>query len=174
MRIASCENRTHEVKWRGHRDRLASDPESHERHDAPRAANEPCRGDRQHWRTDRAALPGRRDRRPSWVRSERHATHTHRQPTSGARGRSSSGRQIRALRARIEGAKASAKLALASFDGVVLGALRDAETSLNTYVHDLQREDSTRKARDEVERAVRDSERLQAAGRATALTVIDS
>jgi len=79
-----------------------------------------------------------------------------------------------ATRARIEGAKASAKLALANFDGVVLGALRDAETALNTYVHDLQREDSTRNARDEAERAVRDSERLQAAGRATALTVIDS
>ena len=35
-----------------------------------------------------------------------------------------------AARARIEGAKASAKLALANFDGVVLGALRDAETAL--------------------------------------------
>jgi outer membrane protein, multidrug efflux system len=79
-----------------------------------------------------------------------------------------------AARARIEGAKASTKLALANFDGVVLGALRDAETALNTYVHDLQREDSTRKARDEAERAVRDSERLRAAGRATALAVIDS
>jgi hypothetical protein len=46
----------------------------------------------------------------------------------------------------------------------VLGALRDVEIALNTYVHDLQREDSTRKARDEAERAVQDSERLQAAG----------
>ena len=79
-----------------------------------------------------------------------------------------------AARARIEGAKASAKLTLANFDGVVLGALRDAEVSLNTYVHDLQREDSTRKARDEAERAARDSERLQVAGRATALAVVDS
>jgi len=77
-------------------------------------------------------------------------------------------------RARIEGAKASAKLALANFDGVVLAALRDAEISLNTYVHDLQREDTTRKARDEAERAVRESERLQATGRATALAVIDA
>jgi NodT family efflux transporter outer membrane factor (OMF) lipoprotein len=79
-----------------------------------------------------------------------------------------------AARARIQGAKASAKLALANFDGVVLAALRDTETSLNTYVHDLQREDSTRKARDEAERAVRESERLQATGRATALAVIDA
>jgi len=65
-------------------------------------------------------------------------------------------------------------LALANFDGVVLAALRDAEISLNTYVHDLQREDTTRKARDEAERAVRESERLQATGRATALAVIDA
>lgn len=79
-----------------------------------------------------------------------------------------------AARARIQGAKASAKLALANFDGVVLAALRDAEISLNTYVHDLQREDSTRKARDEAERAVRDSERLQTKGRATALVVTDA
>jgi hypothetical protein len=57
---------------------------------------------------------------------------------------------------------------------VVLGALRDTETALNTYVHDLQREDSTRKARDEAERAVRDSQRLQAEGGATSLAVIDS
>jgi NodT family efflux transporter outer membrane factor (OMF) lipoprotein len=79
-----------------------------------------------------------------------------------------------AARARVQEAKASAKLALASFDGVVLGALRDAETALNVYVHDLQREDSTRRARDEAERAVRDSERLQGAGRATSLAVIDA
>jgi outer membrane protein, multidrug efflux system len=77
-------------------------------------------------------------------------------------------------RARVQEAKASTKLALANFDGVVLGALRDTETALNTYVHDLQREDSTRRARDEAERAVRDSERLQGLGRATSLDVIDS
>jgi outer membrane protein, multidrug efflux system len=79
-----------------------------------------------------------------------------------------------AARARIQEAKASAKVALANFDGVVLGALSDAESALNVYLHDLQREDSTRRARDEAERAVRDSERLQGAGRATALDVIDS
>ena len=79
-----------------------------------------------------------------------------------------------AARARIQEAKASTKLALAKFDGVVLGALRDTETALNIYVHDLEREDSTRKARDEAERAVKDSERLQGAGRATSLAVIDA
>jgi NodT family efflux transporter outer membrane factor (OMF) lipoprotein len=79
-----------------------------------------------------------------------------------------------AARARIQEAKASTRMALANFDGVVLGALRDTETALNVYVHDLQREDSTRRARDEAERAVQDSERLQGAGRATSLDVIDA
>jgi outer membrane protein, multidrug efflux system len=79
-----------------------------------------------------------------------------------------------AARARVQEARASTKLALANFDGVVLGALRDTETALNVYVHDLQREDSTRRARDEAERAVQDSERLQGAGRATSIDVIDS
>ena len=79
-----------------------------------------------------------------------------------------------AARARIQEANASAKLALANFDSVVLGALRDVEIALNTYVNDLQREDSTRRARDEVEQAVRDSERLQTAGRISALAVTDS
>jgi outer membrane protein, multidrug efflux system len=79
-----------------------------------------------------------------------------------------------AARARVQEAQASARFALANFDGVVLGALRDTETALNVYVHDLQREDSTRRARDEAERAVRDSERLQGAGRASSLAVIDA
>jgi outer membrane protein TolC len=65
-------------------------------------------------------------------------------------------------------------MALANFDGGVLGSLRDTETTLNVYVHDLRREDSTRRARDEAERAVRDSERLQGAGRATSLDVVDA
>lgn len=56
----------------------------------------------------------------------------------------------------------------------LLGALRNTEIALNVYVHDLQREESTRRARDEAERAVRDSERLQGAARATSLAVIDS
>ncbi len=79
-----------------------------------------------------------------------------------------------AARARIAGARAVARLALANFDGVVLAALRDTEISLNTYTHDLQREAATRQARDEAQRAVQDSERLEADGRATALAVIDA
>src|SRR5262249_12239213 len=51
-----------------------------------------------------------------------------------------------AARARIAAANASAKLALAHFDGTVLTALADTESALNTYVHDLQREDSAEAA----------------------------
>ena len=42
-------------------------------------------------------------------------------------------------RARISAAKSGAKLALANFDGTVLQALREAESALNNYVHDLQK-----------------------------------
>jgi outer membrane protein, multidrug efflux system len=79
-----------------------------------------------------------------------------------------------AARARISEAKASAKLALANFDGVVLVALRDTETALNTYVHDLQREASTRMARDDAARVADEEQRLLAGGRATSLEVVDA
>lgn len=79
-----------------------------------------------------------------------------------------------ATRARIAQAQASAQLALASFDGVVLGALRDVEVALNNYTHDLAREDSSKQAVTDAERALQDSERLQVGGRATSLTVVDA
>jgi outer membrane protein TolC len=79
-----------------------------------------------------------------------------------------------AARARIAGAQASAKLALAHFDGTVLTALADTESALNTYVHDLQRETSAQAARDDAATVEREAETLQVGGRATALTVIDA
>jgi NodT family efflux transporter outer membrane factor (OMF) lipoprotein len=79
-----------------------------------------------------------------------------------------------AARDRMAGANAQAKLALAHFDGTVLTALNDAESALNTYEHDLQREASTKAARDEAARVEKDVERLEVGGRATALDVIDA
>ena len=79
-----------------------------------------------------------------------------------------------AARARIAQARASVRLALANFDGVVLVALRDAETALNTYVHDLQREANTRMARDDAARVAELEQRLLAGGRATSLEVVDA
>jgi outer membrane protein, multidrug efflux system len=79
-----------------------------------------------------------------------------------------------AARARIADANASAKLALAQFDGVVLVALRDVETALNTYVHDLEREASVQRARDDAATVVQEAQRLQLGGRATTLDVLDA
>jgi len=79
-----------------------------------------------------------------------------------------------AARAEIAAANASAKLALAHFDGTVLKALSDAESALNVYVHDLRREESVKAARDEAATVEREAEQLQAGGRATALDVIDA
>jgi outer membrane protein, multidrug efflux system len=79
-----------------------------------------------------------------------------------------------AARARIAAAGAQAKEALAHFDGTVLTALEETESALNTYEHDLQREASVKAARDEAARVVSDVQRLQVAGRASALAVIDA
>ncbi|HEY0301029.1 MAG TPA: efflux transporter outer membrane subunit [Rhizomicrobium sp.] len=79
-----------------------------------------------------------------------------------------------AARARIAAADAVAKGALARFDGTVLGALKDAETALNVYVHDLRREALSRSARDQAAQAARDARRLEIAGRANALAVLDA
>src|SRR5262249_61276017 len=76
--------------------------------------------------------------------------------------------------ARIAAANASAKAALAHFDGTVLTALRDTESALNTYAHDLQRETSAQAARDDAAVVQREEESLLAGGRATALNVIDA
>lgn len=79
-----------------------------------------------------------------------------------------------AARAKIEAANAGAKMALAHFDGVVLEALRETESALNTYVHDLQREQRAKAARDDAALAADEAHRLQGGGRATALAVLDA
>jgi NodT family efflux transporter outer membrane factor (OMF) lipoprotein len=79
-----------------------------------------------------------------------------------------------AARARIAEAKAEQKAELARFDGVVLVALRDVETSLNTYAHDLERQASLTAARNQASSALADARRLQAAGRTGALSTLDA
>ena len=46
--------------------------------------------------------------------------------------------------------------------------------ALNNYTHDLAREDSSKLAVTDAERALKDAERLQVGGRATSLTVVDA
>ena len=77
-------------------------------------------------------------------------------------------------RARIDAANAQTKLALAQFDGAVLGALREAESALNTYVHDLQKEHSAVAARDQARTAADYARRLQLGGKANQLAVLDA
>jgi outer membrane protein, multidrug efflux system len=77
-------------------------------------------------------------------------------------------------RARVAAASAAQKAQLARFDGVVLEALREVETALNVYAHDLQRESSLKKARDEAAQAVGDAHLLQADGRTGAFSTLDA
>ena len=79
-----------------------------------------------------------------------------------------------APRARIAAANAEQKATLARFDGVVLTALRDVETALNIYAHDLERQKNLTAARDEARSALADARRLQGAGRTGALVTLDA
>jgi len=79
-----------------------------------------------------------------------------------------------AARAKIAAADAGAKTALAQFDGTVLGALREVETALNNYVHDLERERSALAARNQAQRAADEARRLELGGRANQLAVLDA
>lgn len=76
--------------------------------------------------------------------------------------------------ARIRGADAQADAALARFDGTVLGALRETETSLTMYGHDLQRNRALRAARDQARLADQQADTLYKAGRAPYLTGLDA
>lgn len=77
-------------------------------------------------------------------------------------------------RARIRQAEAGADAALARFDGVVLAALRETETSLNTYAHELDRNAALRAARDAAQLAERQAATLYRAGRAPYLQGLDA
>lgn len=77
-------------------------------------------------------------------------------------------------RARIEEAKAETKADLARFDGTVLTALRETESALNTYSHDLERDADLQAAAARARQAFADAARLQRAGRTTALATLDA
>lgn len=77
-------------------------------------------------------------------------------------------------RARIRQAEAGADAALARFDGVVLTALRETETSLDAYVHDLKRQAALQAARDQAALAEQQAQRLYRAGRSPYLAGLDA
>jgi NodT family efflux transporter outer membrane factor (OMF) lipoprotein len=72
--------------------------------------------------------------------------------------------------ARVEAADAAAKAALARFDGVVLNALRETESSLALYQRDLERNASLHAARDKAAEASAEADSLFKAGRTPYLT----
>jgi outer membrane protein, multidrug efflux system len=78
------------------------------------------------------------------------------------------------VRARIAEASAAGKLALASFDGVVLTALRETESTLATYGRDLQRDDDLATARARAEEAEQQAQRLYVGGKLDSLSLLDA
>jgi NodT family efflux transporter outer membrane factor (OMF) lipoprotein len=77
-------------------------------------------------------------------------------------------------RARIRQTEAGADAALARFDGVVLTALRETETSLDAYAHDLQRQAALKAARDQAALAETQAQTLYRAGRSPYLAGLDA
>jgi NodT family efflux transporter outer membrane factor (OMF) lipoprotein len=72
--------------------------------------------------------------------------------------------------ARVEEADAASKAALARFDGVVLNALRETESSLAVYQHDLERNAILHAARDKAAEASTEADSLYKGGRTPFLT----
>lgn len=77
-------------------------------------------------------------------------------------------------RARVTAAKAETAAALARFDGVVLNALREVQTSLSVYGKDLQHLAMLREARDKARLVADQNRRLYQAGRAPYLSSLDA
>ncbi|HBO83174.1 MAG TPA: RND transporter, partial [Cupriavidus sp.] len=77
-------------------------------------------------------------------------------------------------RARIHNMEYGAEGALAHFDGVVLKALRETQTALSAYTHELDRNASLRSARDKANEAARQNRLLWQAGRSPYLQSLDA
>ncbi|WP_242187758.1 TolC family protein [Sphingomonas sp. CARO-RG-8B-R24-01] len=79
-----------------------------------------------------------------------------------------------AARARIAGAKAETRGALATFDGSVLTALEETETALSTYARELDRRTQLQSARDNAATAARITRARQREGTIDFLEVLDA
>ena len=77
-------------------------------------------------------------------------------------------------RARVKAAQADAEASLAQFDGVVLNALRETETALSRYTHDLERQAHWHAARDQAQTVAQQNRRLYEAGRAPYVSSLDA
>ncbi len=77
-------------------------------------------------------------------------------------------------RARVREAEAATGGALAHFDGVVLNALRETQTSLATYAADTQRADALRTAYQSARDSADETHRLYTAGRESFISDLDA
>jgi NodT family efflux transporter outer membrane factor (OMF) lipoprotein len=81
---------------------------------------------------------------------------------------------VNGQRARVREAEAATNGALAHFDGVVLNALRETETSLATYAADYARADSLRAAHKSAIESANETHRLYRAGRESFISDLDA
>jgi NodT family efflux transporter outer membrane factor (OMF) lipoprotein len=81
---------------------------------------------------------------------------------------------INGQRQRVHEAEATTSAALASFDGVVLNALRETESSLATYSADLSRSDELRDAQVSARKSADQTHRFYLAGRQSSLADLDA
>jgi NodT family efflux transporter outer membrane factor (OMF) lipoprotein len=77
-------------------------------------------------------------------------------------------------RARIAGAEADSRAALATFDGTVLTALQETETALSAYGRALERRTALQAAHDEAEAVVRIARARQTEGDINSLDLLDA
>jgi outer membrane protein TolC len=77
-------------------------------------------------------------------------------------------------RARVAGAEAGSRLALAQFDGTVLRALQETETALSAYQNALTRRDALRSALDEAALVARIVRAQQREGQVDSLELLDA
>lgn len=79
-----------------------------------------------------------------------------------------------AARAKIAGARADTQASLATFDGTVLTALRETETALSAYGHDLDRRTALKAAYDQAQRAAVITRAQQHEGAVNSLDLLDA
>lgn len=77
-------------------------------------------------------------------------------------------------RARVAGAEADSRAALAEFDGTVLRALQETETALSAYARTLDRRIALQAARDAAEKAARIVRAQQREGQVDGLVLLDA
>ncbi|MDR3608393.1 MAG: TolC family protein [Oligoflexia bacterium] len=81
---------------------------------------------------------------------------------------------IIAARARIRESEASTRAALAAFDGTVLTALRETESALSTYAHELSRHHSLLEAQKSSAAALEIAQKMYRAGAGSFYDVLDA